>query len=399
MKSLKRKSFSPWIPIVAAAAVVASGALVAVGAQDRPPDNSPLVLPGHTYGLPGMLLTRADMMGHLERMKAVDDDDIPMNMLNAGGVNGRQLGVSVVYREEGGPRPSYAIHDDVGEVYVMLQGSGRIDVGGTLVDAARRPFSPGNGRGQRGTRAEGSRTFSLNEGDIFFIPAGSPHRWMGADAFTAYAVVRVDPEGVAPLLEFGSPEYEAQFEEAAAGGGQRPADTSPLALPNHTYGGPGVLTTRAEMMEHLERMKAVDDDDIPMWMRSAGGVIGGQLGVSVVYREEGGPRPAYAIHDDVGEVYVMLQGSGRIDVGGTLVDAARRLFSRGNGRGQRGTRAEGSRTFSLNEGDIFFIPAGSPHRWMGADAFTAYAVIRADPEGVAPLLELGSPEYEAQFKE
>jgi len=77
---------------------------------------------------------------------------------------------------------------------------------------------------------------------------------------------------------------------------------------------------------------------------------GGQLGVSVVCREEGGPRPAYAIHDDMGKAYVMLHGSGRIDIGGTLVD-------------------------------------------------TAYAVIRADPEGVAPLLELGSPKCEAQLKE
>ena len=213
MKSLEWKNFSPWILIAAVTAVVASGALAAVEAQNRPADNSPLVLPNHTYGGPGLLTTRADMMEHLEQMKAADNDDIPMWMRSAGGVNGRQLGVSVVYREEGGPRPSYAIHDDVGEVYVMLQGSGRIDVGGSLVDARRRPFSRGNGRGQSGTTAEGSRTFSLNEGDIFFIPAGSPHRWMGSDTFTAYAVIRIDPEGVAPLLELGSPEYEAQFEE------------------------------------------------------------------------------------------------------------------------------------------------------------------------------------------
>jgi len=77
---------------------------------------------------------------------------------------------------------------------------------------------------------------------------------------------------------------------------------------------------------------------------------GGQLGVSVICSKEGGPRPANAIHDDMGKAYVTLHGSGRIDIGDTLVD-------------------------------------------------TAYAVICADPEGVPPLLELGSPEYEAQFKE
>lgn len=398
MKSLTRMNASLRIPVVVIAAC-AGVALVTVGAQRPAGDDPPLVMPNHIYGLPGMLLTRADLMTHLDRMKAIGRDDVPMNMLKAGGVDGRQIGVSIVYREEGGASPSYAIHDEVGEVYVMLQGSGRIDVGGKLVDAERRPVSRGNGRGQRGTKAEGSRTFALHEGDVLFIPAGSPHRWIQADAFTAYAVVRVDPEGAVPLLEFGSPEYEAQFKEETGGGGERQADTSPLALPNHTYGQPGILTTRADMLKHLERMKAIDENDSPMWMTRAGGISDRQLGLSIVYWGEGGPRPSYVIHDEVGEMYVMLQGSGRVDVGGTLIDSERRPFSSGNGWGQRSAKAEGSRTFALHEGDLFYVPAGSPHRWMGADSFTAYAVIRVDPEGIAPLLKFGSREYGAQFRE
>jgi mannose-6-phosphate isomerase-like protein (cupin superfamily) len=214
MQSLKGKKPSFWIVVAAVAAVAASVAIAttSLNAQSgRAASDKPLVLPGHTYGLPGTLITAAEQQKHLDRMKAIGRDDIPMNMVKQGGAGKHQVGISIVYREEGGARPSYAIHDDVAEMYYILEGSGRIDVGGTLTDAQRRPFSAGNGEGQSGTKATGSKTFALHKGDFFLIPAGSPHRWMGADAFTAYAVVRIDPEGVAPLLTMGSADYEAQF--------------------------------------------------------------------------------------------------------------------------------------------------------------------------------------------
>jgi uncharacterized RmlC-like cupin family protein len=42
---------------------------------------------------------------------------------------------------------------------------------------------------------------------------------------------------------------------------------------------------------------------------------------------------------------------------------------------------------------MLIIPAGTPHKWEYADEFTVYVVVRADPEGVAPLLELGMAEF------
>jgi mannose-6-phosphate isomerase-like protein (cupin superfamily) len=213
MNSVTSKKFSLWIPTVLVAGLAVGVGLTTVGAQQRAASDKPLVLPGHTYGLPGTLVTAQQMQDHLAKMKAIDDDDIPMNMLKQGGLGKHQVGLSIVYREQGGPRPSYAIHDDVAEMYYILEGKGRISVGGKLTDAERRPFSAGNGEGQSGTMAQGATTFELNKGDFFLIPAGSPHRWMGADAFTAYAVVRIDPEGVAPLLDYGSADYQAQFKE------------------------------------------------------------------------------------------------------------------------------------------------------------------------------------------
>ena len=69
------------------------------------------------------------------------------------------------------------------------------------------------------------------------------------------------------------------------------------------------------------------------------------------------------------------------------------MISRLNaGMSQTGTRIGGdSRT--VGPGDIVIIPAGTPHKWEGSDEFTHYVVVRADPKGVAPLLELGKAQF------
>jgi uncharacterized protein YjlB len=78
-------------------------------------------------------------------------------------------------------------------------------IGGKIVDWKRRPVSAGNGRGSAATKAEGAKDFTIAKGDVLIIPAGTPHMWVNSDELTAYVVVRVDPEGVAPLLELGRP--------------------------------------------------------------------------------------------------------------------------------------------------------------------------------------------------
>ena len=110
-------------------------------------------------------------------------------------------------RYEGQENLNYAVHDDVAEVYYVLEGRGRMKVGGTITDWTRRPYSRGNGRGSRGTTAVGSEDITIEQGDMLIIPAGTPHKWEMAEEFTSYVVVRVDPEGVAPLMELGTAEF------------------------------------------------------------------------------------------------------------------------------------------------------------------------------------------------
>jgi mannose-6-phosphate isomerase-like protein (cupin superfamily) len=176
--------------------------------QERPNDPSPLTLPGHRYDLPATLITAAQIEAHKKNMVAAKRDDVPMNMVKAGGGSDKhQFGVSVVYRTKA-PNPNYAVHDDVAEVYYVIEGKGRMKLGGKLTDWKRRPVSAGNGRGSAGTTAVGGQDITIAKGDVLIIPAGTPHKWEGGgDEFTSYVVVRVDPDGVAPLMELGTAKY------------------------------------------------------------------------------------------------------------------------------------------------------------------------------------------------
>lgn len=206
---------TPWKQIAlgfAQATVLAFGtsAFSAVQAQDRPIDPSPLVLPEHRYDLPATLIRAEQIEEHKQDMVEAQVTDIPMNMVEmGGGSEDYQVGVSVVVRYEGQENLNYAVHDDVAEVYYVLEGRGRMKVGGTITDWTRRPYSRGNGRGSRGTSAVGSEDITIQQGDMLIIPAGTPHKWDMAEEFTAYVVVRVDPEGVAPLMELGTAEVGA----------------------------------------------------------------------------------------------------------------------------------------------------------------------------------------------
>jgi len=166
------------------------------------PDNTPVALPNHRYDLPATLITAADIQKHKAKMLADKKDDVPMNMVEIGGSSPKhQAGISLVYRLKGQSNPNYAVHDDVAEVYHVLEGSGTMLLGGKLKDWKRRPISAGNGMGSGGTQAEESKEVHIAKGDVLIIPAGTPHRWVMADEFTSYTVVRIDPDGVAPLLK------------------------------------------------------------------------------------------------------------------------------------------------------------------------------------------------------
>jgi mannose-6-phosphate isomerase-like protein (cupin superfamily) len=130
-------------------------------------------------------------------------NDMPIRVVDAGGYN---VGIGLVHRlktEKGGGSAS---HDKVTEVFQILEGSGTLVTGGTLVDPQRRdsPASMArymqlNGPGVSGTAVQGGVSRRIAKGDMVIIPAGTPHWWSEVREALTYTVVRVDPSRVITL--------------------------------------------------------------------------------------------------------------------------------------------------------------------------------------------------------
>jgi mannose-6-phosphate isomerase-like protein (cupin superfamily) len=124
--------------------------------------------------------------------------DITMRAVDAGDTN---VGVAVVRRVT--PETKDAVlHEKVTEIYYMREGSGMLELGGTLVDP--KPFGtatglPAIGPSQRGTGIRGGTNRHVGVGDVVVIPAGTPHRFSAIDGPVTYIDYRIDPSKVTPL--------------------------------------------------------------------------------------------------------------------------------------------------------------------------------------------------------
>ena len=168
-------------------------------AQSPRQAGQPLYMPGIRYDLPAVLVPAADIERTRKEMLAQKATDIPIRTVDCGGgEGGHHVGVSLVLRQKGQSTAGVA-HDQVSEVYHVLEGGGTMILGGKLIAPERRPESGGNGPGISGKGIEGGVRTRISKGDVLIIPAGTPHRFESADEFTLYTVVRVDAEKVAPL--------------------------------------------------------------------------------------------------------------------------------------------------------------------------------------------------------
>ena len=66
-----------------------------------------------------------------------------------------------------------AVHPDEAEYVIVVEGAGTLVSGGTLVDPRTT-----NTNLVEGSRIEGGTSRALRKGDVFLIPAGTPH-WFG----------------------------------------------------------------------------------------------------------------------------------------------------------------------------------------------------------------------------
>jgi mannose-6-phosphate isomerase-like protein (cupin superfamily) len=126
--------------------------------------------------------------------------DTPLRTVDAGGHN---IGIGVVYRPKGAKGGS-ASHDKVSEVYQVLDGSGTLVTGGTIVNPQRRASGQEevmqiNGPGVSGTAIDGGVSRRITKGDMVIIPAGTPHWFSEVQEALTDTIVRIDPNRVVAL--------------------------------------------------------------------------------------------------------------------------------------------------------------------------------------------------------
>lgn len=151
----------------------------------------------------GVVVTSAEMRDTLKNAKPnpgaiPGTTDVTVRSVDAGNAN---VGVALVHRVS--PETNDAVlHEKVTEIYYMTQGSGTLELGGTLVDP--KPFGPSTGLqdigpSQRGKGIRGGTSWRVGVGDVVVIPAGTPHRFTAIDGPITYITYRVDPSKVTPL--------------------------------------------------------------------------------------------------------------------------------------------------------------------------------------------------------
>ena len=125
------------------------------------------------------------------------------------------IGIGMVHRgklDKPGAN-SVAEHDQVSEVYHIIDGSATLVLGADIVDRQRRPATlrtvvEYNGPGNNGADIRNGVAYNIKAGDVVVIPAGTGHWFTKIDDHIDYLMVRIDPDKVTPLKsEAQSKEY------------------------------------------------------------------------------------------------------------------------------------------------------------------------------------------------
>jgi len=116
------------------------------------------------------------------------------------------IGIGMVHRgklDKPGAN-SVAEHDQVSEVYHIIDGSATLVLGADIVDRQRRPATlrtvvEYNGPGNNGADIRNGVAYNIKAGDVVVIPAGTGHWFTKIDDHIDYLMVRIDPDKVTPL--------------------------------------------------------------------------------------------------------------------------------------------------------------------------------------------------------
>ena len=116
------------------------------------------------------------------------------------------VGIGMVHRGklDGPSKDSVAEHDQVSEVYHIIEGTATLVLGPDITNRQRRPNTlrtviEFNGPGNNGSEIRNGKAYDLKPGDVVVIPAGTGHLFTKIDDHIDYLMVRIDPDKVTPV--------------------------------------------------------------------------------------------------------------------------------------------------------------------------------------------------------
>ena len=229
--------------------------------------------------------------------------------------SGDKYQINVVRRT----KPQGAIAHAVGsEIHSIIDGSATLVTGGTIVRPSANPGDRARGTVQNGV----SRT--VGKGDVVLVPPGTPHWYQSIDGVVTYLEIRFDV-GAAP----GTP-----------------------AVP---------ITSSAVRTILAEKAAAVP---APL-MFSVPVARGEKFQANVVKRTN--PQGGGA-HELGTEVHQILEGSGTLITGGTVV--------RPQGGAAGTATIQGGHSRKVAAGDVVLIPANTPHWYQSVEGSITYLEVR-----------------------
>ena len=154
---------------------------------------------------PSTYIPNSEVQAYVQRAIANRIVDQQVRAVDIGKTN---VAIGVVHRGRlAGPAPdSVAEHDQVSEVYHVIDGSGTLVTGPELVGAKRRPADNEavrmlNGPGSNAASIRNGATHELKAGDVMVIPAGTGHWFTKIDDHITYLMIRIDPDKIVPLKD------------------------------------------------------------------------------------------------------------------------------------------------------------------------------------------------------
>ena len=152
---------------------------------------------------PGTYIPKSEIEAYTQKAVAEKLTDQQVRDVEIGKAH---IGIGVVHRGKlASPAPeSVAEHDQVSEVYHIIDGAATLMLGPDIVGAKRRPATLEtvrlfNGPGSNGSSIRNGVSYDLKAGDVVVIPAGTGHWFTKIDDHIDYLMVRIDPDKVTPL--------------------------------------------------------------------------------------------------------------------------------------------------------------------------------------------------------